>query len=171
MAAHLGKGGYSAMENSNGNSDTQRFADAFGLFVGRGRRFSVEALAEATGIPRRTIQSYKDGEACPSHANLILLLTVLPAAFCNEVIAPARLEGAKRLEGGNPCTFAANESILGTAKRLGEMLANDGRFCHREQMEIAKELFPKLIEDLQGWLAANKNAGDIAWKHARERGA
>ncbi|MGI9412096.1 MAG: hypothetical protein ACR2PM_00390 [Hyphomicrobiales bacterium] len=159
------------MENTLSTSEAnRRFANALNLFVGRGRRFSVEAVAEATGIPRRTVQSYKDGEACPCHVNLLAMLAVLPAAFANEIFAPCGLEGVRRAEGGNPCTFAANESILTVAQRLGEMLANDGKFCHREQMEIAQKLFPKLVEDLQAWLNGHRSAADIV-PIARREGA
>lgn len=145
------------MANCAENSEAiARFSDAFGLFVGRGRRFSVEALAAATGIPARTIRAYKDGEACPGHLNLITLMAVLPPAFCNEVIAPAGLEAARRAEGGDPCTYAANRAVLTAAQRLGEMLA-DGRFCQKDQDELAEVVFPQLIERLQGWLAANRD--------------
>jgi hypothetical protein len=65
-------------------------ADLFRLYVGPGRRFSWDALADATGIPLSTLKSYgreTAPAAMPFHAAL-RLIAVLPAEAGNMMLAP-----------------------------------------------------------------------------------
>lgn len=114
------------------------FGDALHLFIGRGRRYSAEALGEATGIPARTIYSYMQG-ATPSLHNMIRLMAVLPPAFANHILASAGLGGARRMDcGGDACGQTHMARMAARMHKLADALA-DGRVDHREARDLAPE--------------------------------
>lgn len=64
------------------------FADALRLFTGHGRRFSVQALAAASGVRPRTVESYLCGQATPGWAAALSLAAVLPVEFLDAALLP-----------------------------------------------------------------------------------
>ncbi|WP_425404602.1 helix-turn-helix domain-containing protein [Hwanghaeella sp.] len=74
--------------------DRDRFAKVLNAFVGMGRDWSVAELAEATGIPERTMKGYKEGRAAPPLGNFLRMAAVLGPEFVNQVLEPAGLGGA-----------------------------------------------------------------------------
>lgn len=48
---------------------------ALSLLVGKGRRYTVDEVAAATGIPLRTLQDYHAGTSIPGGVNLLRLIT------------------------------------------------------------------------------------------------
>jgi len=114
------------------------FGDALQLFIGRGRRYSAETLAEAADIPARTIYSYMQGST-PSLCNMLRLMAVLPPAFANHVLSHAGLGGVRRLEpSGQACGQTHMARMASRLHKLADALA-DGRVDHREARELAPE--------------------------------
>lgn len=148
------------------------FRNAFNLFAGRGRQFSVSGVAEGSGIDRRAIQAHKDGECDVPTEKLVSYMAVLPPAFCNEILAHAGLGGASRLEDADGCTHRLLGKLGLTVGRMTEMLADDRsphRFDHLEEAEL-KQVLPALREAIDRWLAAHSSAAEIVLAHARKRG-
>lgn len=84
----------------------ERIRDALHLYVGRGRRYSVRALSEATGVPERCIEAAKCEPDDPEHRPLSLeylasLIKFLGAPFTSAILEPAEL-GAFELAGQIP---------------------------------------------------------------------
>jgi hypothetical protein len=80
--------------------------NALHLYVGRGRRYSVRALAEAAGVPERCIEAAKcmpdDPEYRPlTLENLASLCSFLGAPFASAILEPSGL-GAFELMDGQP---------------------------------------------------------------------
>lgn len=134
--------------------------DVLRLYVGAGKRFTVEALADATGIPQRTIYSYQSGEHAPRWEHVLALITSLPKQAGDMAMAPAgyRLEpldadGADHME-----VLAAAASLT---SGIADALADDGRVDHREAARI--EPLAQEAHDAAGrWLAKRRGAKDAA---------
>jgi hypothetical protein len=80
--------------------------DALHLYVGRGRRYTVRALSEATGVPERCIEAAKCEPSDPEYRplkleDLVSLARFLGAPFASAFLAPAGL-GAFELSGQAP---------------------------------------------------------------------
>lgn len=134
---------------------TRRLADALRLFVGAGRRYSVEALAEATAIPARTVRSYVAGDATPSLANLLEMARHLPEAWVNMLLDAAGLGGAHRLEAGAGDTAHGIRTLVGLAEgvsQLGRAL-EDQKLDHVERRILAPAL-RQLASDLSNFAAS-----------------
>jgi hypothetical protein len=58
----------------------QKQQDVFRLYVGQGRRFGYQALADATNIPKSSLESYATGTAMPMHVALRLIAALPPEA-------------------------------------------------------------------------------------------
>jgi len=74
--------------------DRERFTRTLNAFVGMGRDWSVAELAQATGIPERTMKGYKEGRAAPPLGNFLRIAAILGPEFVNMVLEPAGLGGA-----------------------------------------------------------------------------
>lgn len=119
------------------------FHDALSLFVGRGRRWSCAAISAATGIPKRTIESYVSGETAPSLANYQGLCSVLGQAFFAATVEHLPFE----IRSNEPGDLEPSElltEILSFASHLSRML-EDHRLDHREEAEL-KRILPVLRE-------------------------
>lgn len=114
------------------------FRDTLALFVGQGRRFSVEAVSAATGIGCDAIRAYLRGQSCPEWANAIAILNVMPAEFANAVLQPAGLSGARKVDATSTAAETLREITEGAAA-LASALA-DGRIDHTEWPTVRKEL-------------------------------
>jgi len=115
-------------------------ADLFRLYVGPGRRFSWDALADATGIPLSTLKSYgrdKAPSAMPFHAAL-RLIAVLPPEAGNMMLAPS----GYRLAPIEPDDSSWHEVGCEASMLTFEILdaEKDGRVDHREDAMLKRRL-------------------------------
>jgi len=122
-----------------------RLEDAMRLFVGSGRRFSVNAVSAATGIPARTIKSYQQGEAVPGLGNLLRIFAVLPPEFAEMLLAEAGLCGVRPAEQVAPCGYKAMAQLSARIHRLSTAM-KDGRINHQERPPLAMEMRTLAVE-------------------------
>lgn len=123
----------------------RQFHDAMRLFVGQGRRWSCAAVAEATGIALRTVESYRSGQATPTIEKYQSLCIVLGPAFFAATIAHMPYE-IRSTDPADITPQALLTETLGFGARLAEFL-EDGRIDHREAPEFrerARELVDRL---------------------------
>jgi hypothetical protein len=143
--------------------DRQSFADALGLFVGRGRRFSAEAVSAATAIPLSTIKSYQGGLASPSCPTLLTLMRFLPIEFAGQVLGKIGL-GVYPLDPGAVDPHRVLAVAAGGVSSLATALA-DQRIDHTEEMPVALEArrvaaqLTALAEQLEAAHAARRKGG------------
>lgn len=115
------------------------FKDALCLFVGPGKRFSAEAIAEATGLDLRTIKAHRTGQSCPGLVALLAYMRVLPDAFTNMILVPAGKGGASSLEPDeDACGHKTLSALLSRSAMLAKAL-EDNRIDHREALQLAPE--------------------------------
>ncbi len=112
------------------------FADALRRRVGPGKKFGVDVVSDATGIKRRTIDGWRQGDTAPCFYKTLQLITVLGQGFRDEITAVA----IDRSGDADPAQSATE--ILDVAKQLLERCHDDGKFCHRD----AAHMIPILIE-------------------------
>ena len=89
------------------------FRTNLNLHVGAKRRFTVEAISDATGIGCDAIRRHLRGETTPDLGNLLAYMAVLPASFASAILAPAGLGGVIKMD----------ESEADGAHMLSRMLA------------------------------------------------
>lgn len=131
----------------------ERTADAIRARCGPGKPMSVDALVEATGLDRRTIEAYRRGEATPCLSKLLRLVAVLGPSLLNDVLALAGLGGAERLGGaGQPDSYGLNAELAQAVGMMGRHL-QDGRFDHREMAE-QREMVGHMQDLLGRWVAS-----------------
>lgn len=136
----------------------ERTADAIRARCGPGKPLSVDALVEATGLDRRTVEAYRRGEATPCLSKLLRIAAVLGPALLNDVVAMAGLGGLERLSGdGQPDSYALNAELTQAVATMGRHLA-DGRFDHREMAE-QREMVGAMADLLARWMAAYDHQG------------
>ena len=116
------------------------------LYVGRGRPYSAESLAEATGIPERTIRSYQMGDATPGLANLLALIRCLGGVFAAACLEDA---GVAAVLMQDDLEADPRELATAQAESLAKLVAalEDGRIDHTEAPELlalARRLMPML---------------------------
>lgn len=75
----------------------EHFNDVFRRHVGRGKPWLPDEVARLTGIPIKTIESYRN-EKAPQNANLLKLCAVLGPAFASDYLAIVGM-AVGRLEG------------------------------------------------------------------------
>lgn len=152
----------------------EALTDALRLFVGLRKPWSVDGLAEATGIDSRTVKSYRDGDRCPDLARLLRLCAVLGPDFTNRVLEPAGLSGAAVMDATTD-HLALNRDAAETLSGLACALA-DGRVDHREEAELEPQV-RRLHAACAGWLnrrVASRLGEDITaagFRAANERSA
>ncbi|MBO6510141.1 MAG: helix-turn-helix transcriptional regulator [Roseibium sp.] len=128
----------------------RQFHDAMSLYVGQGRRWSCAAVADATGIALRTVESYRSGQATPTIEKYQSLCTVLGPAFFAATIAHMPYE----VRSTDPGDITPQELLSQTLKfsaRLAKFL-EDGRIDHRERPEF-RERARELVDRLNAALA------------------
>lgn len=109
--------------------------DALALFVGRGRRYSVDAAAGAADIKPRTLKSYVEGKATPGLHVFLSLAAAMPLAWTNSILSLAGLR-AERIEDDDVCAG----SVMVTVARLNLALTEaleDGKLDHVERRILA----------------------------------
>lgn len=130
--------------------------DALALFVGRGRRYSVDAAAGAADIKPRTLKSYVEGKATPGLHVFLSLAAAMPLAWTNSILSLAGLRAEPIGEGysDGPMVMC---SVTKFAARLAEMLA-DGRINHMERAALPAML-RSLAEQLLAWAKQLEDEG------------
>lgn len=116
----------------------RHFWDAMMLFVGRGRRWSCPSVADATGIPLRTIESYRSGQATPSLANYQSLVSVLGQAFFAATIEHLPY-AIRSVEPGDESPQQVLTHAIGFSGELARML-EDGRIDYAEERDLVNAL-------------------------------
>lgn len=115
-----------------------KFRDAMSLFVGRGRRWSCVSVAAASGIARRTVESYRSGQATPSLEKYQSLCAVLGQAFFAATIEHLPFDVSSREPGDDTPQQLLTYSLEFSA-RLSRML-EDGRIDHVERRDLKSAL-------------------------------
>lgn len=131
----------------------QVLADALGLYVGRGKRFTVEDLAAASGQSERTLRAYMDGSTSPALAGLLTLFAVMPDSFVNQVM---RLAGYRvvPLDAGEIDVMEHTACLAEVVHALVVRFA-DRRITHVEALELlplvqrAQDQMPAMIATLR----------------------
>lgn len=113
-------------------------ADALTLFVGPGKRYSRDLIAEATQLDPRTVKAHCLGQTPPSIAALFAYFRVLPVEFADHVLGLAGLGGVRKVDADSDAFRTMKEMADGVAA-LATALA-DGRIDHRERSGVAREL-------------------------------
>ncbi|PLX36966.1 MAG: hypothetical protein C0605_07815 [Hyphomicrobiales bacterium] len=132
----------------DGGFVAEAFSDALRVHVGRGKPWSVEALAAATALDFATVKGYHAGANGPSLAKFLTIAAVLPDEFINRVLALAGFGGAARLEPDAVSALTVNRQISDLMAQFAAAL-EDGRIDHRERAELvasARALLP-MIQD------------------------
>ena len=112
-----------------------RFKAAFRRRVGVGKPWSVEMLADETGIPARDIRSYQDMSGCmPTLPRFLALCISFGGPFVNEVLSVAGFQGAHAVTGADPSPYTAQHALATGMFELAEAL-KDGKFTHNEAAE------------------------------------
>jgi len=127
------------------------FHDAMRLFVGRGRRWSCAAVAAASGIPQRTVESYLAGQSTPPLEKYQSLCAVLGQAFFAATIAHTQYE----VRSTEPSDITAPQLLTGLLSVSGSLAGflEDGRLDHRERIQLREQLL-----DLRMVVSAMENS-------------
>lgn len=127
---------------------------ALRLYLGRGRRYTVKQVANATGVADRVIECAMakmetgDFRSLPVHA-LLSISGFLGASFTSEWLAPAALAAIELPDGEEelpPGVFAADVSADSTevVRR-----AADGEFCSEDRAALAQVGHRKIARGLR----------------------
>ena len=120
-----------------------RFSWVFRKYVGYRRQFSVEQVAELTGINSRTVESWRAGDSCPTLWNLLRLCSALPDSFTNELLGLAGMTGAHNADGAE-LTEHELMDLLATEVAWFTGVLRDGIFCHLDRRELEAR-WPKFV--------------------------
>ncbi|SOC13848.1 hypothetical protein SAMN05877809_10725 [Rhodobacter sp. JA431] len=123
----------------------RRFEDALRLRVGRGKRYSFDALSDATRIPTRTLESYVQGVTPPLHA-FLSICSVLGPSFTSDILAACN-QAAHEVNPGDPEHLRVVAS-LGELVTQISMAVADGYVDHREAAQM-RPIAARLIELLE----------------------
>lgn len=132
----------------------RQFHSAMQLFVGRGRRWSCQAVADATGIPLRTVESYRSGQATPTIEKYQSLCVVLGQAFFAATLEHLPYDISATEPGDNTPQQMLTQT-LGFSGKLSRML-EDGRIDHRERHKL-KGVLADLREQISAYEAQLHN--------------
>jgi hypothetical protein len=115
------------------NSVREKLRDALKLYVGRGRRYSVKELSNATGVPDRCIEAAKCDPDDPDYRpltleNLASLSSFLGAPFASTYLELSGLGAFELMDGQPPLpnvltSAPAQEDTVEERKRLIRRLA------------------------------------------------
>jgi hypothetical protein len=91
----------------------EKLRDALRLYVGRGRRYSVKELSNATGVPDRCIEAAKCDPEDPDYRlltleNLASLSSFLGAPFASAFLEPAGLGTFELMDAQPPLPSVLN---------------------------------------------------------------
>lgn len=123
----------------------RRIEDAIRLRVGRGKRYSFPALADATGIATRTLESYVQG-ATPGLAALLSLCSVLGPSFTSDILGACG-QVAQEASHDEPEHLRVLGALGSLIAQISEAVA-DGHVDHREAAQL-RPMAAHLIEILE----------------------
>jgi hypothetical protein len=109
-----------------------------GLFVGQGRRFSVEDIEAGTRIPARTVSGWianaVENRRRPKGHHMLMLVQFLGVEFTNKLLGPVG-QGGRDL---NPAPDEPSVVVARLVENATEFAkrAVDGVFCHRDHAEL-----------------------------------
>lgn len=115
-------------------------AHAMRKHVGNQRRHSLDSLAARTGIKRRTLQSYLQGQASPPYGALVKLMHELDEPFVNDLLHPAGFSGATRLTNEAPDDMRLVAIMTGTSAEIADAYATSGKVCHVRWPKVREKL-------------------------------
>lgn len=98
------------------------FTDAFRAEVGRGKVWSRDSLAHATGFDTSSIGSWMNGEAVPTAWKLVRLMAVLGPAFSNRILTLAGQTGADWVDGELVTILEVNAAATALAAKVAHDL-------------------------------------------------
>jgi hypothetical protein len=111
------------------------FVAAFKRRVGPGK-MDIAELANKTGIPVRTLKSYRDREALPGMVNNLRICVVLGPDFASEIMHPAGLGGVESIE-LQPLDGPATNTMLTQLVCVLTRALEDGQIDHLEKLDLA----------------------------------
>ncbi|MBP7337694.1 helix-turn-helix transcriptional regulator [Niveispirillum sp.] len=130
------------------------FTDAFRVEVGRGKAWSREALAQATGFDTSSIGSWMNGEAVPTAWKLVRLMAVLGPVFTNRVLVLAGQAGADWVLATTVSILDVNAACSALAAQVAADMA-DGQIDDAEEAALAVRL--QQVVDLGGDYLATRH--------------
>ncbi len=114
-------------------------ADLLSVYVG-GNGLPVKVAAKALGITESAVYQHRSREgACPTSAQLLRYMRILPETFGNAVNHAADLTGAYRPKAIEGCVFQTTLHAVTHTSGLLKCLADavdDGRIDHRERASV-----------------------------------
>ena len=123
------------------------FQAAFIRRVGAGPgRLSYGDLSDSTGIPVRTLKSWREGAAMPQLESILRLGAAFGPTFVNELLQVIGQGGAEyldRAEAFSPMGTTAD--LVGAANEITERL-RDGDFSSRDAAEVGPRLLELAVE-------------------------
>lgn len=124
---------------------------ALNLFVGRGKRYSVEDVAEASGVCARTIDSYRRGDAMPSIERYQSLCAVLGQAFFAATVKHMPFE----VRSTDPSDITPPQLLTELLSASGSLATflEDGRVDHMEKAQLKP-----ILADLRERITAMENS-------------
>ncbi|WP_420584911.1 hypothetical protein [Ruegeria sp.] len=132
------------------------FKSALNLFVGQGKRYSCLELSAASGVCKRTIESYKAGDAMHSLERYQSLCSVLGQAFFAATIKhlPFEVRSTETTDISPPQLLT---ELLPTSGLMAEFL-EDGRLDHQERAKLKPALadLRQRITEMENSLSANR---------------
>ena len=125
------------------------FTDAFRAEVGRGKAWSRDSLAQATGFDTSSIGSWMNGEAVPTAWKLVRLMAVLGPRFSN-----AGQAGADWIEVATVSILDVNAACSALAAQVAADMA-DGQIDEAEEAALAVRL--QRVVDIGGDYLATRH--------------
>lgn len=130
-------------------------AEALRRVCGPRRATSLDDVERSTGIARRTLESYRDGEKLAPWPNLLAIAEATGSdgpVLLNHLLGAHGLGGVERLEPGHQHPATVIAALVGEARELAVAL-EDGVWCHADKAAAAKRL-AELGKELQEAAAA-----------------
>ena len=132
----------------------RRFSATLRLYVGRGRLYSVAALAEATGVGQRTLKSYFEG-ATPGFQNWLILLRFLGSTFGAACMADAGVCAVVMRSDVEEACPHQTASEMASALSIMLKALEDGRIDHQERPELIRKC-REAITSLSNFVASEE---------------
>ena len=114
------------------------YASALRMYVGAGRRISINALSKKTKLARATIRGYLRDDGRPSDDNHEKMVAVLGDDF-RALVNLEKGYATVPLSAAEPCARTLHVENLSVAQEMAQRLS-DGVFCHRDKAAMAPKL-------------------------------
>lgn len=131
---------------------SERWRTAFMLSVGPQRGHSLETAARASGVPARTLLSYRDRESLPSFLNALRVMAVLGPEFAEAMLELAGLCGVREIAGDAPSPRRMLHDLASRIVTLANATERHGDIDHRHHAEVIAK-FRALISELVAFVS------------------